>query len=100
MRSRSRAKPPPLITCRHRGCSLVGAIKKAKRVSWHCSGYKAKCPEPEVREQALEERFARALEDLRFDDQIMSWAADALRQSHAPHQKRRLLDRPLSNRFW
>ena len=72
-----------LITCGHCGCSLVGEIKKGRYVYYHCTGYKGKCPEPYVREEVLEDRFASLLNRLTFDEDVLRWAQDALRISHA-----------------
>jgi site-specific DNA recombinase len=72
-----------LIACGHCGCALVGEIKKARYVYYHCTGYKGKCPEPYVREELLEDRFSALLGRLSFDKQVLEWAQDALRLSHA-----------------
>jgi site-specific DNA recombinase len=45
----------------------VGEIKKQRYVYYHCTAYKGKYPEPYVREEVLEERFAEVLKGLRFD---------------------------------
>ena len=76
-----------LIECGHCGWSVVGEIKKGKYVYYHCSGYKGKCPEPYVREEVLEERFGEILDQLTFDEDVMDWVRDALRQSHADERR-------------
>ena len=70
-----------LVTCGHCGCSLVGEIKKGQYTYYHCTGYKGKCPEPYTREEVLGEKFADLLKGLVFDDEIMGWVTEALRQS-------------------
>jgi site-specific DNA recombinase len=40
------------VACGHRGCALVGEIKKGKYVYYHCTGYKQKCREPFVRKKS------------------------------------------------
>ena len=70
-----------LIRCGHCGCSLVGEIKKKRYVYYHCTGYRGKCPEPYVREEVLEEKFAEILRRLTFDDEVLGWVKEALRQS-------------------
>jgi site-specific DNA recombinase len=72
-----------LITCGHCGCSLVGEIKKQRYVYYHCTGYKGKCPEPYVREEVLEDRFAALLDRLTFDNEVLQWAQNAIHISHA-----------------
>jgi DNA invertase Pin-like site-specific DNA recombinase len=71
-----------LIKCGHCGCSLVGECKLSRYVYYHCSGYKGKCPEPYVREEVLEEQFAAMLKRLHFDEEVLQWVTEALRQSH------------------
>jgi hypothetical protein len=71
-----------LIRCGHCGCALVGEIKKGRYVYYHCTGYKGKCSEPYVREEVLEDKFAEILRCLTFDDEVLSWVKEALRQSH------------------
>ena len=71
-----------LITCGHCGCSLVGEIKKGRYIYYHCTGYKGKCPEPYAREEVLEAHFAKALQALNFDSEIMNWIIQALKESH------------------
>jgi len=71
-----------LVRCGHCGCSLVGEIRKGRYVYYHCTAYKGKCPEPYTREEVLEERFGDVLRDLAFDDDVMKWVTEALRQSH------------------
>ena len=76
-----------LIACGHCGCSLVGELKKKRYVYYHCTGNKGKCPEPYVREGALEAQFTAALRRLKFDDQVLAWVKQALRQSHADERR-------------
>jgi site-specific DNA recombinase len=76
-----------LINCGHCGCALVGEIKKGKYVYYHCTGYKGKCPEPYTREEVLSEQFAEILKRLAFDDEILAWVRDALRQSHGDEKR-------------
>jgi site-specific DNA recombinase len=53
-----------LLSCGHCECSLVGELKKARYVYYHCTGYRGKCGEPYTREEALEQQFAIGLKDL------------------------------------
>jgi site-specific DNA recombinase len=76
-----------LIACGYCGCSLVGEIKKGRYVYYHCTGAKGKCPEPYVRQEILEERFAEVLMALVFDDEVMEWVARALRESHRDERR-------------
>ena len=76
-----------LISCGHCGCSLVGEIKKGRYVYYHCTGFKGKCAEPYTREEVLEEHFSLVLKRFYFDDEVMEWVADALKQSHGDEKR-------------
>ena len=76
-----------LIHCGHCGCSLVGELKKERYVYYHCTGYKGKCDEPYVREEVLEAKFAEILRRMTFDDEVLGWVEDALRQSHVDERQ-------------
>jgi hypothetical protein len=76
-----------LLTCGHCGCALVGEIKKGRYVYYHCTGYKGKCEEPYVREEVLERKFTEVLRGLKFEDEVLGWVAEALRQSHADEKR-------------
>lgn len=76
-----------LIACGHCGCSIVGEIKKQRYVYYHCTGYKGRCGEPYVREEVLEQRFSTLLGRLTFDDEVLDWVREALRQSHAEERQ-------------
>ena len=76
-----------LITCGHCGCALVGEIKKQRYVYYHCTGFHGKCPEPYVREEVIEGKFAAVLERLEFDREVLAWVRAALRASHADEKQ-------------
>ena len=76
-----------LIRCGHCGCALVGEIQKGRYVYYHCTYYKGKCPEPFVREEVLEEKFTDILRGLHFDEEILGWVTEALRQSHGEEKE-------------
>jgi site-specific DNA recombinase len=76
-----------LIACGHCGCSLVGEIKKGRYVYYHCTGYKGRCQEPYTREEVLEGQFADLLKALTFDEEILTWVTDALRESHRDEKR-------------
>jgi site-specific DNA recombinase len=76
-----------LVRCGHCGCALVGEIKKGRYVYYHCTGYKGKCPEPYVREEVLEAKFSEILRCLTFDDEVLGWVKEALRQSHVDERQ-------------
>jgi len=76
-----------LVTCGHCGCALVGEIKKQRYVYYHCTGFRGKCPEPYVREEVIERQFAEILGRLTFDDEILEWIREALRESHADEKR-------------
>jgi site-specific DNA recombinase len=65
----------------------VGELKKKRYVYYHCTGNKGKCQEPYVREGVLEVQFTAALRRLKFDDEVLAWVKQALRQSHADERR-------------
>ncbi len=71
-----------LIKCGHCRCALVGDIKKAKYVYYRCTGFEQKCGEPYAPEAMLESQFTRVLRQLQFDDEMLRWLTQALRESH------------------
>lgn len=70
-----------LVKCGHCGCALVGELKKGRYIYYHCTGRRGKCDEPYTREEVLEEQFAGYLKKLVFDDDVLEWVTQALRQS-------------------
>lgn len=78
-----------LITCGHCGCAVVAQMQRGRYVYYHCSGFKQKCPERYVREEALGEAFAQQLARLRMDDQVFDLISRVLRESHADRGKER-----------
>jgi len=65
-----------LIQCGHCGCAVIAEIKKGRYIYYHCSGYRGKCPERYLRQEALEERLVGVLRQLGCSDDEF----DAVRQ--------------------
>jgi len=79
-----------LVTCGHCGCSFVGEIKKGRLTYYHCTFNRGECPskrQPWVREEVLEAQFGDALKMLVIDEEIVSWMAQALRESHLDEKR-------------
>ncbi len=76
-----------LIKCAHCGCSLVGDVKKEKYVYYRCSGFKGKCGEPYVRQEHFDGQFSALLDSLKFDDEVLAWVKQALKDSFGDQQK-------------
>ena len=72
-----------LMTCGHCGCAMTAEIKKGRYIYYHCSKFKARCPEPYVREEALDLMFAAQLRKLRLDDDVFRMIGQAIRESRA-----------------
>ena len=81
-RSKHRFAFAGLVRCGHCDCALTGEIHKGRYVYYRCSHYKAKCPEPYAREEALAEQFATMLDSLTFPTEALDWLTRALRESH------------------
>lgn len=69
-----------LIQCGYTGGSLVGDLKKEKYVYYRAIGAKGI---PYVKEEELERQFGEALKKLRFDDDVLDWVCQALKESYA-----------------
>lgn len=78
-----------LITCGHCGCAVTAEIKKGKYIYYHCSRFKARCPEPYVRQEILDEKFAAVLRQLHVDDDIFALVRRALRETATAEQRER-----------
>ncbi|WP_254514694.1 recombinase family protein [Novosphingobium sp. G106] len=68
-----------LVTCGHCGCAITAEIKKQRYIYYHCSRFKARCPEPYIREEVLAEKFAGALRRLHIDDEVFALIRRALK---------------------
>jgi len=78
-----RAKPQRfpftgLVKCGHCGCALVAQMQREKYIYYHCSGFRGKCPEPYLRQEALEEHFVDLLKKLRCSRQEFEAIRDGL----------------------
>ena len=71
-----------LMTCGHCGCAIVGEIQKKKYVYYHCTDFHRGCPKPYVREEEVAKMFTALLKELTFDDEVLEWVREALRESH------------------
>ncbi len=65
-----------LVQCGHCGCMMVGEIKKARYVYWHCTGHRGKCPEPYTKDETLTREFARVLQELVIPKEVLAWLAE------------------------
>lgn len=79
-----------LITCGHCGCAVVAQMQRGRYIYYHCSGFKRKCPEKYVREEALALAFSEQLARLRMDDEIFSLIERAIRESHSDKSRERV----------
>jgi len=62
---------------------MTAEIKKGRYIYYHCSKFKARCPEPYVREEVLDLMFAAQLRKLRLDDDVFRMIGQAIRESRA-----------------
>ncbi len=76
-----------LVHCGHCGCLLVGELKKARYVYYHCTGNRGKCPEPYTRQEALTRTFATILKELVIPQPILDWLSDAVLESDRTERK-------------
>lgn len=54
---------------------------------YHCTGYRGKCPKPYTREEVLEKKFTKLLKGISFSPDVLTWVAQALRESHQDQRK-------------
>lgn len=73
-----------LIECGHTGGHLVGELKKGKYVYYRAVGAKGV---PYVKEEELERQFGVALMLLTFDEEVLGWISQALKESNADTHK-------------
>lgn len=76
-----------LLTCGHCGCGVTAEIKKERYVYYHCTGFKGKCPEKFIREEALEEKLDHLVRGVQLPENILDWLIRALQESHKEEQK-------------
>src|SRR5262249_47295673 len=70
-----------LVHCGHCGCLLVGELKKARYVYYHCTGNRGKCLERYTRQEVLSTEFASVLQELVIPPSILEWLGDAVLDS-------------------
>ena len=71
-----------LLTCGKCGCAITSEIKKGKYIYYHCTGYKGKCGNKLIREEALIEKFGEIVRKVKIDSNILVWLKEALKESH------------------
>jgi len=78
-----------MVHCGHCGCLLVGELKKARYVYYHCTGNRGKCSEPYTREEILSNEFANLLRGLVIPLEVLEWLGDAVLSSDRTEQAAR-----------
>lgn len=73
-----------LIRCGHTGTYLVGEIKKGQYVYYRALGAKGI---PYVKQEVLEDKFCQVLKGLQFDDDVLEWVVQALKESQTDAHK-------------
>lgn len=83
-----------LLACGRCGCAMTAEIQKQRYVYYHCTGHKGKCGEPWVREEVIADAYSEALEQLRVDEDVMSWLVTALKEGHKDEKdfRRNIID--------
>jgi site-specific DNA recombinase len=78
-----------LVRCGHCGCLLVGELKKARYVYYHCTGNRGKCAEPYTRQEVLSQEFTRILREFVIPQTVLDWLGDAVIESDRNEQAAR-----------
>lgn len=69
------------VRCGHCGCHLVGELKKAKYVYYHCTGHRGKCSEPYTREEVMEAQFSASVRELIVPPGVLAWLQEVVNES-------------------
>ncbi len=70
-----------LMQCGHCGCAMVGEFKKDRYIYYHCTKYRAKCPEPYTREEVIHGEFTAILKGLVISEPVLKWISQELERS-------------------
>jgi site-specific DNA recombinase len=70
-----------LLTCANCGCAITGIIKKNRYVYYVCTNYHKNCKQLYVKEEVLDEQFAKVIGGLQFDNEVIVWVRGALLDS-------------------
>ena len=70
-----------MITCGVCGCALTAEIKKEKYIYYRCTGYKGNCKQKYIRQEALEDEFARLLSGIQITQEQKDLILDGMRES-------------------
>jgi site-specific DNA recombinase len=71
-----------LIRCGVCGCSLTADIKKEKYIYYRCTGYKGKCNQPYLKQEAIDAAFEELLGDINLTTETQAQIMQGLRESH------------------
>ena len=80
-------RSPCSCRCGHCGCALTGDIKKGRYIYYRCTGYKGRCPEPDVQEEVLSRKFSELLRQLDIGEAALKLVAEGLKSSHVDQTK-------------
>lgn len=84
-----------LITCGWCGGVLIGRLHKGRYIYYHCRNPLNVCPEPYVRQEALEEQYLNGVQRLRFTSEVADQIRIALKESAShteAHQKQAIVN--------
>jgi len=70
-----------LMKCGHCGCTITAERKKGKYNYYHCTGFKGKHGEPNMREEKLTEQFSSSLKALALDNEIADWILRTIQEN-------------------
>lgn len=72
-----------LIKCGVCGCALTAEIKKGQYIYYHCTGYKGKCNQPYLRQEALEKELEILLNSIEISEEVQALVLQSLKESMA-----------------
>ncbi len=71
-----------LIKCGVCSYVLTAEIKKEKYIYYHCTGYKAHCKQPYIKQEAIEARFEGLLNNIQIPETMQRFIIQGLRESY------------------
>lgn len=78
-----------MVTCAKCGCLITGQVQSGKYVYYHCAQGKGKCHQPYVRQENMDEQFARLLKDITIDTDVRDWIVEGLKSSQCDEKATR-----------
>jgi len=67
-----------LLTCGRCGCAITAERKKERYTYYRCTGFKGRCGESPLREEALQAKLGHIVKGIHIDGEMVEWIQEAL----------------------